>query len=192
MLSTSRTAPIARRPKPSPPRRSTHPVLDGQRFDPLANFRPDLPPTVRNLTGPDPRDMLLEERNEPLGASAPTGFVSSPPSRTVCHVSSPRPSGPGCRRSQGRLCRLVASALHKTNAQRTFPHVQRRRPCSDFAAFGTTSDLDAQECLTGILSAHTGYCNNSPSLNVHPVSGLHRIERNARANRSGRASVPIK
>jgi hypothetical protein len=33
--------------------------------------------------------------------------------------------------------------------------------------FDTAPGLDAQECLTGILSAHNWYCNNSGAMNAH-------------------------
>jgi hypothetical protein len=180
---------MARSPNAVPLSRPTQSLSDGQHFEPLAKFRPDLPPAFRDDAA-EPHGVLREECNEPLGALTPTGFVSSQPSRTVCHVSSSRPSGPGFRRSQGRLCRLVASTLHEADARRAFPHGPRRRSCPAVPCSIQAPGLDAQECLTGILSAHTRYCNNASPVNVHPENDLHRIERNPGANRSARIGVP--
>jgi hypothetical protein len=74
--------------------------------------------------------------------------------------------------------------MHKAVAQRAFPRDPRRRSHNDFAVFDTSSNPDARESLTGILSALNWYCNNSGPKNAHLENGLHRIERNAAANRS--------
>lgn len=120
LSATTITANI-RRPDPPPTRRSTNPFFAGQRFEPLANFRPDLLNAPRDPATTERHDFLLEEHNEPLGAFTPSGFVSSPSSRTVCHVSSPQPTDRNRRRFQNRWCRLLAAVLHRTAARRTIP-----------------------------------------------------------------------
>jgi hypothetical protein len=77
VLSASRIAPITRRLNAFPTRPSAHPLSDGQRFEPLAKIRPNLPRPIRYNVASEPTDELRKERNEPLGASTPTGYVSS-------------------------------------------------------------------------------------------------------------------
>ena len=183
-LSTSRIAPITRRLDAFPIRPSTHSLFDGQRSEPLAKFRPNLPRPVRSNVAPDPPDELREERNEPLGASAPTGYVSSRLPAPFAMYHRPGLSAPIVDdRRADRAGWLHPPCTRRLPDERSHATDGANHPSAPPYLDRAPNSI-AQKCLTGILSALIGYCNNSGPVNVQPERSLHRIERNAMANRS--------